>query len=267
MNLRFEDVLAGLRRDGVFVQADAVPKELLRALREEFEQFSVEKAEAVTHFPHKPGKGFRIALDDPGVRTRYRRTSAIASLFCRDDLAKLVSAYLPGARFCEAVIGTAEFRPMPLTDMHFDTHRSLKFMLYLDDTSEENGAFCYVPGSHRKNSAFRRRFMQLGGVPELIPNALPDVHRKRAVTIDGKAGTLIAFDTDGIHGGGVLQPGCSRRVIRAQSKAPEVKAWKLFAHLPYRMRHGSFNPAAVYSKVAAAGARPTKGTSRAQHRA
>jgi hypothetical protein len=36
-------------------------------------------------------------------------------------------------------------------------------------------------------------------------------------SVAGPAGTLVVFDSDGFHSGGVLQPGAERRVVRAQS--------------------------------------------------
>ncbi|TQV80831.1 phytanoyl-CoA dioxygenase family protein [Denitrobaculum tricleocarpae] len=257
-------MLETLRRDGVSVHEGFVSCDLLDGLREEFERILKMPDDGIVHIEHQPGRAFRIALDDPGLRTGKLQNSSLASVFFNETLEKLASAYLPGSDFCNAVIGTKEFQAMPLSDIHFDTHRSLKFMIYLDDTTAANGAFCYVKGSQRQNTSYRKRFAQLGGVPELIPNALPEEHRAHATSIEAVAGTLIVFDTDGFHAGGVLQPGTTRRVLRAQCKASASGSWKVMKLLPYRIRYSDFNPAMLFSRIAAPSYRATKGTSRAQ---
>ena len=35
-------------------------------------------------------------------------------------------------------------------DIHFDVQQTLKFSLYLNDVTATNGAFCCVPGSHKR---------------------------------------------------------------------------------------------------------------------
>lgn len=263
MDLQTDAALEALRREGVSVHEGYVSPVLLGDLCDEFERYLTATEEGVTHFEHSPGKAFRIALNDPHLRELNRNKSRIASTFFTEGLEEIAAAYLPDADFCNEVLGTNEFRAMPLTDIHFDTRRSLKFMIYLDDTTARNGAFSYIKGSHSQNTRYRKRFAKLGGVSELIPNALPEEHRARAVSIEASAGSLIIFDTDGWHAGGILQPGTARRVIRAQCKAQVHEAWKLMELMPYRIRHSDFNPAMLYSKIAAPGFRATKGTSRA----
>lgn len=263
MKPQSDQVLETLHREGISVHEGYVPGELLGALRDEFERYLAQSDEGVTQIEHRPGRAFRIALDEPHLRERNRKNSRIASTFFTEFLEEIAAAYLPDADFCNEVLGTNEFRAMPLTDVHFDTRRSLKFMVYLDDTTARNGAFSYVNGSHSQNAGYRKRFAKLGGVPEMIPNALPEEHRARAVSIEASAGTLIIFDTDGFHAGGILQPGTTRRVVRAQCKAKVHEAWKLMELMPYRIRYSDFNPAMLYSRFAAPGFRATKGTSRA----
>lgn len=267
MALQREQVLETLRRDGISVQEGYIAGDLLEEVREEFDRFLAQEEEGVMHVEHTPGKAFRIVLNDLKLRDLNRRKSRIASLFFDDDLRAIADAYLPGATYCNGLLGTNEFRAMPVTEVHFDTLRSLKFMIYLDDTTAENGAFSFARGSHKRNSAYRNRFAALGGIPNLLPNALPEEHRGRVESIEAKAGTLIFFDTDGLHAGGVLQPGTSRRVIRAHSSAPVREAWKLVRLLPYRIRHSRLNPAMLYSRLVAPDFRATMGTARGQEAA
>lgn len=161
MKLQKEEVLETLRRDGISVQEGYISGDLLDEVRSEFDRFLATEEEGVMHVEHKPGKAFRIVLNDPKLRALNRRKSRIASLFFDEDLREIADTYLPDASYCNGLLGTNEFRAMPVTEVHFDTLRSLKFMIYLDDTNAENGAFSYARGTHRRNSAYRNRFAAL----------------------------------------------------------------------------------------------------------
>src|SRR6186997_1283810 len=52
---------------------------------------------------------------------------------------------------------------------HFDSIRSLKFYLYLDDVTVDNGAFEYAPGTSAANYADAKRFWRWGGRVRDIP--------------------------------------------------------------------------------------------------
>ena len=42
--------------------------------------------------------------------------------------------------------------------MHMDPYQALKFIIYLTDTTKENGAFRYVPNTVRLGRALREEF-------------------------------------------------------------------------------------------------------------
>ena len=100
MALLRDQVLETLRRDGISVQEGYVSGDLLEELRTEFDRFLAREEEGVMHVEHKPGKAFRIVLNDPKLREVNRRKSRIASLFFDDDLRAIADAYLPGASYC-----------------------------------------------------------------------------------------------------------------------------------------------------------------------
>ena len=99
---------------------------------------------------------------------------------------------------------------------HFDRIPTLKFMLYLNDMNENNGAFVLSPGSHHwvkekfKNNrgSFddEKFFKETRNIPKPIVNKL--------ISLDGKAGTLIVFHTDCIHMQGIPKENESR-IFRA----------------------------------------------------
>lgn len=107
--------------------------------------------------------------------------------------------------------------PTPILPWHFDRMQSLKFWIYIEDATRDDGAFEYCPGTHwegRYRAAFH---MATGTAVRDIPNDVPDHRIQNPVTLEAKAGDLIIFDPDGFHRGGVVKPGHERKVIRADT--------------------------------------------------
>jgi ectoine hydroxylase-related dioxygenase (phytanoyl-CoA dioxygenase family) len=103
-------------------------------------------------------------------------------------------------------------------DPHFDRIPTLKFMLYLNDLSYTSGAFCLSAGSHlwtKENfGPYHRR--KSHGAPGFLEKSrnIPAHILRRLKPIEGKAGTIIVFDTDCIHHQGIVQTG-QANIIRA----------------------------------------------------
>lgn len=107
---------------------------------------------------------------------------------------------------------------------HFDRIPTLKFMLYVNDISIDNGAFELSASTHHwvKNTFPLPRpsyddieyFKKSRELPKpIIDNLKP---------IEGKAGTLIIFHTDTIHNQGVVNNG-ECRIIRSHFRNKEEK--------------------------------------------
>lgn len=125
--------------------------------------------------------------------------------------------------------------------LHFDRNASLKFFLYLNDVTKENGAFYIQPGSHKLGKKLREKAWG-----KLIPtpndNFIKKIYQKffgktfnqvknrieidypqlydssKLIPVEGKAGTLIVFDSDIFHLGGLIEKkGMERLVLRMHS--------------------------------------------------
>ncbi len=116
--------------------------------------------------------------------------------------------------------------------MHMDPYQALKFIIYLTDTTKENGAFRYVPNTVRLGRALREEFCK------------DDEGRRDAYRVDyhkfitysdedvkyceAPAGSLIVFDTDLFHGGGLLEKPKDRKVLNFHCRKiekPSLKEW------------------------------------------
>lgn len=96
---------------------------------------------------------------------------------------------------------------------HTDPSRSLKFMMYLNDVTEKNGAMKYIPGSNY-HGVYRIHYNRFRGNDEfpvfLADNEVPE----GAVSLCGTAGTMIIFDAAGFHSAGSLMENTERLVLR-----------------------------------------------------
>ena len=106
-------------------------------------------------------------------------------------------------------------------DLHHDKIPTLKFFIYLTDTTTENGSFYCVPGSHQitseKEKKNRRNFI----TPDIAKTReIPDEYISQQIPIEGTAGTLIIFDTDVFHRAGKVSKG-ERFVMRGHSRKLE----------------------------------------------
>ena len=122
--------------------------------------------------------------------------------------------------------------------LHFDRNVSLKYFLYLNDVTVENGAFFIQPNSHKLGKELREKawgrfiptpndnllkkvLLKLFGkhfsdIKNRIELDYPEIYdSNKLIPVEGKAGTLIVFDSDVFHQGGKInKKGAERYVLR-----------------------------------------------------
>ena len=138
--------------------------------------------------------------------------------------------------------------------LHFDRRHQLKFILYLNDVDEKNGAFGCIPNSHTLGRelflAGWRKALDLPDASqravtlaaEATPEDAPQYHRvpcmqgKRRLIgpfdvardsriVAGASGTLVVFDSHLLHFGGfVTQPDRDRWTLKGHTFAIESRA-------------------------------------------
>ena len=103
-------------------------------------------------------------------------------------------------------------------DLHHDKIPTLKFFIYLTDTTTENGSFYCVPGSHIITKSTQDTNRQRSITPEMESTRdIPKDMIANQIPVEGKAGTLIIFDTDVFHRAGKVSSG-ERFVMRGHSR-------------------------------------------------
>lgn len=180
-----------LRHDGYALLRDAIPPAWLDGLRAAFDD-GVLPSHA---WPVPRGPGWRHAqLDlDPTVQA-----------VCRLPVVLAAAGALIGERFFLAQVEGRE----PLQGAgHQGLHRDLSAqrpgdtvnaLAFFDDYGPDNGATRLVPGSHRPAS----------------PDASVDPDDEaRALQLSGRAGDILVFDADLLHGASLNPTGARRRSI------------------------------------------------------
>lgn len=121
---------------------------------------------------------------------------------------------------------------------HQDPVTTIKFYIYLNDVTSENGSFKYNIGSHREGFY---RIMYKRHTGDYFPTfGIPDDELINVEDIEGPAGTLIIFNPMGAHTAGQIKKGLERLVIRyhfttVQQRSIIKRGWK-------RLWRTSLNP-------------------------
>lgn len=211
-----------LDNSGIVIVEGYIQGENLEALNAEFD--ALQSAPTNAWLEHRDyGKGTGRLVTTAGITEEYTQTK---KAFSNPAMKELLLRIAPGTSaecnekiwVVRDVVGTTHLAQ----DLHFDVARTLKFFLYLTDTDEGNGAFACLPGSPALTQTIRTRHgsdinyenRHLSRVPEQTAHA---------VSVEGKGGDLIVFDTDTLHMAGHCATG-ERRVMRAQSSVlgPEL---------------------------------------------
>jgi len=96
---------------------------------------------------------------------------------------------------------------------HTDEVQYLKFFIYLTDVDNEHGPLTVAPSTHSKFKKIRHEWIKKNFDP-LRRDKINYDHEHEMITLPGKRGTLIIFDTDCLHKAGSIMPGYQRKIIR-----------------------------------------------------
>jgi hypothetical protein len=204
-----------LKSNGVTIIPAFYDSDKLKKLNSEFDRLLEAKEPWIKKMDYSNGRAVSVWTKDmeAGLYPETLKT------FTDPLMQRITSAYLGekvrsniGIYFVNDVVGTKHHA----NDLHFDVERSLKFFIYLTDTTKENGAFFCAPGSHLRSSEIRKKWKdKVSYGNREISRSLP-VKEEEVIPLEGAAGTLIIFDTDVFHRAGFVDKG-ERRVMRGFS--------------------------------------------------
>lgn len=210
------ELMPVLKKWGVVAVPRYVDGGLLLGIEEEFEALFALKSKEI-HVQQLPVyRSIRI----PRHCVKQDRFPLTASVFENSLLKTIAHSYFSDLkRFYYEIhlqhdyVGFNDF----YNYLHFDVIHTLKFFLYLTDTTTQNGAFHCIPGTQRI-SALKRDAI---GNPYIYKNRkltldLP-LSKDQAIPIEGQAGTLLIFDSDIFHCAGEVLEG-ERKIMRTHSR-------------------------------------------------
>ena len=189
-------------------------------LFEEFRDFAeTEDTPYKKNTPYSEGTATRVKRLEMDT-DRFKKTNEVfGSAFMREVTDRYWSkdAYLNHEIFVvKDVVGSQHVA----NDLHFDVKPTLKYFIYLNDTTKENGAFSCVPGSHKVTHKLRAKHRdKLSYGNRSLTRQLP-VKEEEVIPIEGKAGTLIIFSTEVFHKAGHVSKG-ERYVMRGHSRTEQ----------------------------------------------
>jgi ectoine hydroxylase-related dioxygenase (phytanoyl-CoA dioxygenase family) len=235
-----DDILSSIENNGIYKIPNFLSKKDLNLLKDE--GFKLIKGNYPFCRYSKTNLKDKTVLCNivPSRVEKYQEWSKVKQIKKLSN-SKLISSiaekYVGKANIISNIIfDYSEIKNKELFDLHFDDfkgYKCLKAYFYLEDCYRENGAFRYIPGTHKLS----RKFIQLvnkydsNNYKEIIRcknkkflnHIKNDTHAYKAYNllekisknhnlsydycVEGKAGTLLLFDTTGIHGGVELKKG------------------------------------------------------------
>lgn len=215
----------------------ATPKEMAKAVKEyglcriesaidNVEELKVEVLNFIKQFDssgYEFGKASRAKIED--VNNNYPN---LHKLFTQKFMKDCSREYLnSNFKLNEWIFATHDYKNEGKLArngfLHFDRLYCFKFFYYLTDVDKNCGPFSCIPKTHIKGKELRINTHKTTNDYSKLKNRIfldhPELGYKQddIIPIFGKKGTLIIFDTDTFHMGGVTN-GKERLIVRGHTK-------------------------------------------------
>lgn len=215
-----ESIMELLKEKGIAVIENYFSEEEMSLLKEEFDIILNTEIKGIVPIDYSLGQGKVIHK----LNVDFSNLPKTKSIFYNNDFKQIADRYIKVENelnreifVVKDVVGSKHHA----NDMHFDVVATFKFFIYLTDTNEQNGAFCCVPGSHKRTAKIREELgSKISYDNRYLSRDLP-YSEDEVISVNGKAGTLIIFDTDVFHKAGHVSEG-ERLVMRGHTR-PKVK--------------------------------------------
>lgn len=218
LNPSVKTIVDALNIDGVLVLKNFCNENTLNELKKDFISLMSEQPnnQWLENRPYSLGKAVFLTRN----KEMEKHLPTTFDFFNNRKMQEIVDHYLGNDYTANQkifvvkdIVGTSHHA----NDLHFDVQRTLKFFLYLTDTSEINGAFRCVLGSHKAAEKIRKENPgKISYENREFSRQLP-YGPEHTVSVDGKAGSLIIFDTNVFHQAGKVSNG-ERWVMRGQTE-------------------------------------------------
>ena len=214
------DIIEALNIHGIAIVPGFLTSDQLHTFKKSFSEIMDNPLPCINRKPKHPSNpnGKQVYIDPE--RAKNDGFPEYSSIFQDGLVNSIADAFFAPHAFNlnpEILLTHLRASPTPILPWHFDRMQALKFWIYVEDASQDDGAFEYCPGTHWEGRYRAAYHMATGTAVRYIPNDVPDHRIQNPVTLEAKAGDLLIFDPDGFHRGGVVKPGHERKVIRADT--------------------------------------------------
>jgi hypothetical protein len=213
-----KDILDKLEKHGLVIHPFFADDKVLTELNEAFDRIQSDEIDS-EFLENKGNETVDVQIIRKYHAHKDQSIKKVADFFNQKAFHEIANSFFTGEsyHFCGDIfvardkIGSKH----EALDLHFDVRPTLKFFLYLTNTTVENGAFTVVPGSHLQTREIRKK---LGNEISYKNRHLsrPDALPESLVPLEFPAGTLIVFTTELFHKAGVVTSG-ERRIMRSHS--------------------------------------------------
>lgn len=233
-SLEVSDLISSLKKFGVVRIPNFLNHDENENLLKEFNKLlSTPNDSSKKETPYSDGKCVRVTFPKLSV-TEYPTTSKI---FNSSFMESFKNSYLTvKSTLNEEIFVVKDVKGSKhiANDMHFDVIPTLKFFIYLTDTTAKNGAFTCVPKSHLETKKIRESADKKISFKNREYTRELNYKEEDVFPIEGPAGTLIIFTSETFHKAGIVSEG-ERMVMRGHSRLPKYESKN--ASLGMKIKH------------------------------
>lgn len=223
-----KDVISVLKKDGIIVVSNFISQQVIKKMTQEFyKAFHAKDPGIVVQHAHPVNEEGKV------VRMKRAKLSeefeTIKHVFGSEYMKNILHDYYAPNSYLlnnDIFLTHEKASEKNILPWHFDRQQSLKYFVYLTDTSAKNGAFEYCCGSHMEGHYRANYYILRGYGVKNIPNDIPEEEIRNPEVIAAKAGDLIIFDADGFHRGGIVAHDNERLVVRGHSHPIPVRGFQ-----------------------------------------
>ena len=212
-----------VRRQGVAVIPDFLGQSETASIGREYEAILSTGGEGIKSVDMEVGRAAivdRLAIDRNALRQTF---DLFGSKFMQDLSEKYLGTPCIANETIYVMHETVGTKHVA-QDLHFDVQPTLKFFVYLNDVTAENGAFSCVPGSLGHTQEIRAKYGDAVTYENRDFSREHPFSEDQIVPVEGPAGTLIVFTTELWHRAGVVRRG-QRCVMRGHTRPMRTKPW------------------------------------------
>jgi len=228
-----------LKENGILLIDKYLEGEELKLLQKEYGLVLNDDSPYIEKLDYPQGIGRNVNLELI-EKSKYPTTF---NIFSSSLMQKVADKYLGVPNYFNFQLYVAKDIYAEINDLniiHYDKRPTLKFFIYLNNVTKENGAFECAPKSHKISQEIRKYYLNRGIPIKDLPNRVMDKELSQKlgelIPMEGTAGSMLVFDSDAYHRAGRVSFGKERHIMRGHCIGKKTPTF-----YPKRFTHQWFN--------------------------